>query len=182
VFDVLRATVSANPATIAVGQSTNFTASVSGGAGGPTYLWASLPPGCTSSNGPMDECAPTAAGTYNVTVSIRDSRNDPATASVELTVGPASSTSQPTGLGTSSLGTSLTLELIGIAAAAGILGAIAVLFLLRRRGSPGPQLSPPPAPAEPVAEPWAEAQPPPSAEPSAEGEPAEFDPNQGGTG
>ncbi|MFI5414726.1 MAG: PKD domain-containing protein, partial [Candidatus Lutacidiplasmatales archaeon] len=137
VFDVLRATVSANPATIAVGQSTNFTASVSGGSGGPTYLWASLPPGCTSSNGPMDECAPTTAGTYNVTVSIRDSRNDPATASVELTVGPASSTSQPTGLGTRSLGASLTLELIGIAAAAGILGAIAVLFLLRRRGSPG---------------------------------------------
>ncbi|MCI4370815.1 MAG: PKD domain-containing protein, partial [Thermoplasmata archaeon] len=108
----LRASVSANPASITVGQSTNLTAVASGGSGGTTFAWESLPPGCASSNGPSEECAPTAAGTYDITVSLRDSRNDPATASVELVVGAATSTT------TSSLGGISTWELVGVAAGA----------------------------------------------------------------
>jgi PKD repeat protein len=177
VYDALRATVSANPPTISVGQPTNLSVSVSGGSGAPTYVWGSLPPGCSSSNGPVDECTPAAAGTYNVTVSIHDSQNDPAKSWVVLTVEPSSST-QPTGLGTGSLGTSLTLEIIGLAVAAGILGAIAVLLISRRKRPPG---------ADPSTGPYASdstvADPPTHAEPPAYAEtPADFDPDQGSTG
>ncbi|MFI5414725.1 MAG: hypothetical protein ACHQ16_03545, partial [Candidatus Lutacidiplasmatales archaeon] len=133
--------------TNALGQTTNFSASGTGGSGGSTYLWSSLPPGCASSNGPADQCTPTASGTYNVTVSVRDSRNDPASAFVQLSVTPVPPTGVTTGL--SGSGGLTTLELLGIAAVAAILVAAAVVLVFRRRGSPPPEETPEPEVVEP---------------------------------
>jgi PKD repeat protein len=142
VYSPLTASVSANPASLTVGQTTNLTAATTGGSGGATFAWAYLPPGCTSSNGPNEECTPTGAGTFNVTVSIRDSRNDPATASVQLTVDSATPTTS-----TSSGGVS-TSELIGVAAGAGLIAAAVVVFVSRRRTPRRPEDGgPEPAPA-----------------------------------
>jgi hypothetical protein len=69
-------TVAAVPATsggIDVGQAVTFSAAASGGSGGYTYSWNGLPTGCSSSGAASDRCVPTAAGTFSVTVSIRDS-------------------------------------------------------------------------------------------------------------
>ena len=57
-----------------VGQSALLTTSATNGTGLPsTYAWLGLPIGCASANKTTVTCAPTAAGTYSVVATIKDS-------------------------------------------------------------------------------------------------------------
>ncbi len=66
---VVSANVSA-PA-IDLGSSVTFQASAQDGAGGYSYLWTGVPPGCLGDLAVV-RCTPTAAGTYSVTVEVTD--------------------------------------------------------------------------------------------------------------
>ncbi|MDE1819552.1 MAG: PKD domain-containing protein [Euryarchaeota archaeon] len=87
-------TVSADPTvqpitgsrtTLDLGQSTLLSTTSAQGSGGPTYAWAGLPAGCLSSNALSITCAPAGAGTFSVTVSVRDS-NGVNVSSIPLTL------------------------------------------------------------------------------------------------
>ena len=69
------------------GQMVTFTsATPSGGSGGYTYSWISLPTGCTDSGTSTDSCTPTASGTFTVTVQVKDSNGYPVTGSITYQV------------------------------------------------------------------------------------------------
>lgn len=69
------------------GQTVTFTsATPSGGSGGYTYSWISLPRGCTDSGTSADSCTPTASGTFTVTVQVKDSNGYPVTGSITYQV------------------------------------------------------------------------------------------------
>ena len=69
------------------GQMVTFTsAAPSGGSGGYTYSWISLPTGCTDSGASTDRCTPTASGTFTVTVQVKDSNGYPVTGSITYQV------------------------------------------------------------------------------------------------
>lgn len=77
---------SAIPPSIGLGNSTTFLASVIGGAPPYTYLYSSLPGGCTSSNASSMVCTPTTPGAYNVTLRVTDTLGRSATAYTPLGV------------------------------------------------------------------------------------------------
>jgi hypothetical protein len=56
-----------------LGQSVNFSATVSGGAGPYTYVWDGVPTGCASANVSTLACTPTASGHSTITVAVTDS-------------------------------------------------------------------------------------------------------------
>ncbi len=64
---------SATPGSVDLSQGTTFAVTVSGGSGGPTYLWSGLPTGCTGSSTASLACTPTGTGTFSVTVKVTDS-------------------------------------------------------------------------------------------------------------
>lgn len=67
----------ATPSVVDLGENVSFTTSLeSSGSGTDTYSWSVTPSGlgCAASTGPQLNCSPTAAGTYNVSVSVRDSQ------------------------------------------------------------------------------------------------------------
>jgi len=64
-------TVSA--ASVTVGQTIVFTASVTGGTAPYSYTWNGLPTGCSSSDTSQLSCAPTATGAWTVSVTVTDS-------------------------------------------------------------------------------------------------------------
>ena len=66
-------TPTANPSSVDLGQSTTFSTSVNGGSGGDSYLWLSLPSGCTSSDTNSLVCSPTATGSFTIKVNVTDS-------------------------------------------------------------------------------------------------------------
>ncbi|HEY6238641.1 MAG TPA: YncE family protein, partial [Thermoplasmata archaeon] len=80
------ASFAATPSSIAVGDETNFTVVVSGGSGPLSYAYAGLPPGCSSQNASIVPCRPTAAGSYDVTVTVSDAVGRSANASSGLVV------------------------------------------------------------------------------------------------
>ncbi|MCI4352107.1 MAG: hypothetical protein L3K14_01785 [Thermoplasmata archaeon] len=61
------------PASATTGTSFTFGVTVTGGSGGNQYTWLGLPTGCTSSSVTPIPCTPTAAGKYNVSVTVTDS-------------------------------------------------------------------------------------------------------------
>ncbi len=68
------------------GQTVYFNGSVSGGSGGNTYSWSSLPTGCVNSGTYSDQCVPTASGTFTVTLQVRDFNGVVATTSITYSV------------------------------------------------------------------------------------------------
>jgi hypothetical protein len=74
----------ANPGSNDLGQSVEFVAQLSGGAGGFTYAWTvSLPPAdCGATTAATLTCAPTGPGTTEVSVAVRDALNASATSPV----------------------------------------------------------------------------------------------------
>jgi hypothetical protein len=74
----------ATPGSNDVGQSVEFAAQLSGGAGGFTYAWTvSLPPSdCGAPTEATLTCAPTGPGTTEVSVAVRDALNGSATSPV----------------------------------------------------------------------------------------------------
>ncbi len=77
----------ASPPQIALGGSTYFNSSVSGGTPPYTYAYGSLPPGCSSSNTSSLFCTPSKVGNYSVGLTVTDSAGLYTTGSTTLTVG-----------------------------------------------------------------------------------------------
>ncbi len=71
--------MSASPASVDLGQTASLGVTASAGSGGYTYVWFGLPPGCASANTAAVTCRPTAAGTYDVVVSVTDAAGATAT-------------------------------------------------------------------------------------------------------
>lgn len=114
---------SATATTILQGNSVTFTVTASQGSGGLTYAWNGLPPGCISADNPMIACTPSAAGTWNVSVTVTDSNGGTATS------GGLSVTVQPSFLGLPALEGYLLVIGVPIVAAVAIL----LVLLTRRR-------------------------------------------------
>jgi hypothetical protein len=67
------ATPTASSPSVDVGQAITFSTSTSGGSGGNVYTWTGLPTGCISANVSAFSCTVTAAGTYNIVITVTDS-------------------------------------------------------------------------------------------------------------
>jgi large repetitive protein len=81
----------ASPASVQVGQSTQFSVAVTGGNGPYTYSWTGLPAGCSPANENPITCGPSSSGSSSVTVTVTDSRGITLTSlSVTVTVTAAS--------------------------------------------------------------------------------------------
>jgi hypothetical protein len=83
---------SANPSgEISLGNATELSVQVSGGASPLSYQYSGLPPGCVSTNGSTLYCRPTSTGAYNVTATVTDAYGRSIQQSLELIVtGPGS--------------------------------------------------------------------------------------------
>jgi ribosomal protein L33 len=77
---------SASPNSTVVGTSIRFAVSVSGGTPPYSYLYSSLPTGCSSSDVASLICTPTASGNYTTTVNVKDAAGGSTNASTSLTV------------------------------------------------------------------------------------------------
>ncbi len=82
----LAATLTATPASIAVGGTSVLATIASGGAPPYSYVYSGLPAGCATANSPSVNCVPSATGTFGVSVTVTDSSNATVTASATLTV------------------------------------------------------------------------------------------------
>lgn len=69
----LVAFVHASAAEVEVGQTVSFTASTTGGSGGVSYAWPSLPAGCSLVVSAMVNCTPALPGLLNLSVQANDS-------------------------------------------------------------------------------------------------------------
>ena len=76
----------ASPATVQTGATTYLNATVSGGTQPLTFSYSGLPTGCASANTASLACIPTAAGKFNVTVTVSDSSGLTASRTTLLTV------------------------------------------------------------------------------------------------
>lgn len=78
-----------NPTTITPGDQVTFAAAASGGTPGYTFSWTGLPPTCSQlgqSNPNIITCKPVIPGTYNVTVTVKDTANIVTTAQGRLII------------------------------------------------------------------------------------------------
>ncbi len=110
---------------ITSGASVTITANGAGGSGLYTYNWSGLPSGCASRTDEVT-CAPTATGTFAITVMVTDSNglsstSNPANLTVKASVG-------STVLGSPGL--------IIVVVVVVVLAAMALLLMRRRRSSP----------------------------------------------
>jgi hypothetical protein len=76
----------ADPVTIAFGNSTYFETVAQAGSGVPSYAYSSLPPGCSTSNTSALSCRPTGYGNYSITVTVTNSWGLSTHAQASLTV------------------------------------------------------------------------------------------------
>ncbi len=121
----------AQPAVVDVGQATSIAVGATGGLGPYSFAYSGLPTGCASGDVASFLCTPQAAGTYSITVVVRDLLNGTVSATTSLTVRVApgtGTTSSPPMYGAEEIG--LVLAAVAIAAVVG------VLLLRRRRGRP----------------------------------------------
>ncbi|HYK93340.1 MAG TPA: kelch repeat-containing protein [Thermoplasmata archaeon] len=132
-------TASANPVT--VGNEVDLTVATSGGSGSFTFAYANLPAGCSSANDSTIRCTPSATGSFNITVTVTDSRGVATTGFLLLTVNSASS-------GASLLGGGITLYLL--IAVVVVVVLVALVLVMRRRRRP-PAAYEEPAAATPAA-------------------------------
>ncbi|HXQ93966.1 MAG TPA: hypothetical protein VN864_02200, partial [Thermoplasmata archaeon] len=91
------------PAAIVLGQAVQLTVVASGGTGSIGYTYTGLPTGCQSTNTSTFTCAPSAAGSFTITVAAFDPFGANGTGSAKLTVsspspGPGPSGSPTTGI------------------------------------------------------------------------------------
>jgi hypothetical protein len=75
-----------SPATIPLGGTTYLNATVSGGVSPYSYAYSGLPAGCTGADAEQLTCAPSAAGSYSVTLAVTDADGKTASASASFTV------------------------------------------------------------------------------------------------
>lgn len=148
-------TLGASPSTFLLGKSVAFHGTVTDGSGGFTYTWSGLPAGCAAGASATVSCTPTASGTFQVELTVKDSNGKSASSNTTVTVSP-SFLGMPAVEGEAIVGG-------GIAAAA-IAGLLVLLVVRRRRRptgaapvpwSPSPGTPPaPPTPAPPAEPAW----------------------------
>ncbi len=88
---VLGISAYAQPQTLSLGQSVQFTAVVTGAPQPYSLSWSSLPPGCGPFYTAQFVCTPTQSGVFDVQVTVTDSFGQSASTLVEVTVTPTSS-------------------------------------------------------------------------------------------
>lgn len=123
----------ATPTSVQTGSTVQFSISVTGGTSPYTFVWTGLPAGCSSSSSAQLSCTPTSAGTYNVVVTVTDSRGSTLTSlPVSITV-----TSGGSGLlGGSGSGDPLSSDGWLLVALVVIVAVVlAIVFVARRRRS-----------------------------------------------
>lgn len=122
------------PSTAHVGETFQLVVHASGGYGSLTYAYGGLPPGCSSADTPMLNCTPSRAGSYTVTITVRDGVGDHATHVVSLQVSASPSSRGPLGVLSEwewvALGTAL----------AAVLGLLLAVLVMRRRRPKSPDL------------------------------------------
>jgi len=131
-------TVTASATSVNPGTIVTFTAAVSGGSGGDSYVWGGLPSGCASVNAASVSCTPnsTVGSPFVVTVTVIDSNGASVTG-----VSSAVSVTAKGAAGTDWLGLSaLALGAVAVALAG------ASLLRSRPRGGGGRREPPPPSP------------------------------------
>jgi len=127
-----KVTVSANPSSVDLGDTSTLSVLISGGAPWFKYNWTALPIGCGNRNTSTLTCRPTEKGSFSVRVSVTDSTGRTASNSTVLLVEAPSS-------GNPFLETSA-YTLYVFAALVGVVAAVAtalVLVRVRRRRPPG---------------------------------------------
>lgn len=72
----LSVSLSINPNTIIIGESSTLTATVTGGTAPYTYSWVGLPISCVSSNTDTIICKPGTPNTYTITVNVTDAKGN----------------------------------------------------------------------------------------------------------
>jgi hypothetical protein len=83
------ASFTAAPSSLDLGMTTVLTPHLAGGTGPFTYVYGSLPAGCTSANTSQLACTPTETGTSTVQVTVTDAIGAQASATVGVSVFPA---------------------------------------------------------------------------------------------
>lgn len=146
----LKVKVTANPASLTLGNSTNLTAVVTGGAPWFHFNWTLLPVGCTGGNRSSLNCTPSEIGTFIVSVSVNDSGGR--TSATNATSVVVSGKTSPASPALSATTLYVFAGVIGIAAA-GITALVLVIFTRRRHRRPPPNAGPmnpyvPPPPPE----------------------------------
>jgi PKD domain-containing protein len=102
----------ASPNTLDIGQTITFAASASGGNGGLSFVYYSLPTGCETANSTNLSCTPTATGTYHVILTVSDSNVFTVSSSrITITVNPNPTATILASPSSSDLGQTLTLTL-----------------------------------------------------------------------
>jgi len=121
-----------SPASLFAGEKVTFTVSTSGGYGGLSYSYASLPAGCFSTNSTTLSCTPSSSGKYNVTVTATDHAGEPATATVSIIVGPQKVLGLPPAMGLAVI-SGITVGIIAVA-------VLSVALVMRRKKTRIPHL------------------------------------------
>jgi YVTN family beta-propeller protein len=134
VASLLSVTLTATPATVDVGSSTTFTATVAGGSAPFSFTYTGLPSGCASTASSFD-CQPAAAGVFTVTVTAADSAGQKAEANATLTVNSLSS--GPSNQTTTSSSAWIYVLVVVVVA------AILILIVAYRRRKKKPETGPP---------------------------------------
>jgi hypothetical protein len=139
----------AKPSTITLGQSTSFVTVVTPYASNDTYVYSSVPLGCTGTNASTFLCTPSQVGHYVVGVNVSATNHSHGAATTTLDVTQNTTTPPPSGGG--SVSSWWWIVVIVVVIAAIVIG----VALRRRRKSPPPPpaFSPPPPPEPPPAPP-----------------------------
>jgi len=141
----LSVSVTANPSSVILGNSSTLTALAKAGLGIRTYAWVNLPTGCTSRNSSTLSCKATGTGVFVVGVAVSDTAGDVAAGNATLTVKNATPVcttdcggdgGTTTGNGTTTAG--IPISYLALAAVIAVAAIAAAVVMLRRRGPPGP--------------------------------------------
>ena len=125
-------TVSVSETSFELGGSVTFSVSVSGGTGPLSYSWSGLPTGCASINAATVTCVPTGTGTFTAQVTVTDALGTSQTSSSSVPVTVKAVPAQSFASGANSL----EWTLLGLLVLAIVLGLVAILLALRRKGGP----------------------------------------------
>ncbi|MCI4369260.1 MAG: hypothetical protein L3K09_06845 [Thermoplasmata archaeon] len=117
-----RVSLEASSASVSAGALVRWSATVSGGSGGETFLWSGLPPGCANENRSILSCTVSGTGHFNVRLNLSDSNGLTSTAGATLNVTIPTPTALTTG----------TLLLIAGGGSAVVVATAAVLVLRRK--------------------------------------------------
>ena len=124
----LKVNLSESPGSIDLGETTNLSASVTGGTPPYSYDWTSLPVGCTPLNRSSLSCTPSEKGTFDVRLTVTDAGGRSASVLAPLTV----SVPAPRSGLWSSAAVPIYVFGAGLGVAAAVVSTL-LLFRLRRR-------------------------------------------------